>query len=65
MKKQLLMLFALLMGLNSLNANPVDLGKAKNIGQKFACVKINNELRIFNRKDEKNKRIAAIFRFFC
>ena len=44
MKKQLLMLFALLMGLNSLNANPVDLGKAKNIGQKFACAKINNEL---------------------
>ena len=44
MKKQLLMLFALLLGLNTLNANPVDLVKAKNIGQKFACAKINNEL---------------------
>ena len=44
MKKHLLTLFALLLGLNSLNANPVDREKAKNIGQKFACVKINNEL---------------------
>ena len=44
MKKQLLMLFALLLGLNTLNANPVDLVKAKNIGQKFAYAKINNEL---------------------
>ena len=45
MKKQLLMLFALLLGLNTLNANPVDLVKAKNIGQRFACAKINNELK--------------------
>ena len=44
MKKQLLTLFALLLGFNSLNANSVDLEKAKNIGQKFACAKINNEL---------------------
>jgi fibronectin type 3 domain-containing protein len=44
MKKHLLMLFALLLGINSMNANPVDKEKAKNIGQKFACVKINNEL---------------------
>ena len=45
MKKQLLTLFALLMGLNSLNANPIDWGKAKNIGQKFACAKINDEIK--------------------
>ena len=44
MKKHLLTLFALLLGLNSLNANPVNLEKAKNIGQKFASVKINKEL---------------------
>ena len=46
MKKHLLTLFVLLLGLNSLNANPINLEKAKNIGQKFACVKINNELKI-------------------
>ncbi len=45
MKKQLLSLIALLLGLNSLNANPVNLEKAKNIGQKYACVKINNKLK--------------------
>ena len=45
MKKQFLMLFALLLGLNTLNANPVNLVKAKNVGQRFACAKINNELK--------------------
>lgn len=44
MKKQLFTLLALLLGLNSLNANPVDLEKAKIIGQKFACAKINSKL---------------------
>ena len=44
MKKQFLTLLVLLLGFNSLNANPVDLGKAKNIGQRFACAKINNEI---------------------
>ena len=44
MKKQLLMLFTLLLGFNYLIANPVDWKKAKIVGQKFACVKINNEI---------------------
>ena len=45
MKKQLLTLLALLLGLSSLNANPIDLEKAKAIGQKFVCTNFNNELR--------------------
>ena len=45
MKKHLLTLFALLLGLNILNANPVDGEKAKTIGQKFACSKINNNIK--------------------
>ncbi len=44
MKKHLLILFALLLGLNYLNANPVDWEKAKTIGQQFACAKFNNNL---------------------
>ena len=44
MKKQLLMLFTLLLGFNYLIANPIDWEKAKIVGQKFACVKINNEI---------------------
>ena len=45
MKKQLLSLLALLLGLNFLNANPVDMEKAKSIGQKFANTKINNGIK--------------------
>ena len=48
MKKQLFILLALLLGLNSLNANPVDLDKAKTIGQKFAHAKFNNNTLEFN-----------------
>jgi len=44
MKKHLLTLFALLLGLNYLNANPVDWEKAKTIGQQFACAKFDNNL---------------------
>lgn len=44
MKKHLITLIALLLGLNCLNANPIDLEKAKTIAQKFACATINNEL---------------------
>ena len=45
MKKHIFTLLALLLGFNCLNANPVDLGKAKTIGQKFACAKFNKELK--------------------
>ena len=44
MKKHLLTLLALLLGITCLNANPVDLEKAKNIGQRFAYAKFNNNL---------------------
>ena len=44
MKKHFLTLFALLLGLNYLNANPVDQEKAKTVGQRFACAKFNNNL---------------------
>ena len=43
MKKHFLTLLALLLGITYLNANPVDLEKAKAIGQKFACARIDNE----------------------
>ena len=43
MKKHLLIILALLLGINYLNAHPVDLEKAKAVGQKFACAKFNNE----------------------
>ena len=45
MKKHIFTLLALLLGFNCLNDNPVDLGKAKTIGQKFACAKFNKELK--------------------
>ena len=45
MNKHFLFLIALFLGINSLNANPVDREKAKNIGQKFASVAISNDLR--------------------
>ena len=45
MKKQLLFLLALSMGFSTLIANPVDMEKAKTIGQKFACTKINKNLK--------------------
>ena len=44
MKKQLLTLLALLLGITCLNANPVDMEKAKTIGHKFASTKFNNNL---------------------
>ena len=44
MKKHLLTLLALLLGITCLNANPVDLEKAKAVGQRFACAKFNNNL---------------------
>ena len=45
MKKQLLFLLALLLGINYLSANPIDIEKAKAVGQKFACAKFNKELK--------------------
>ena len=45
MKKHILMLLALLLGINFLNANPIDMERAKAVGQKFACAKFNKELR--------------------
>ena len=45
MKKQFLFLLALSMGFSTLIANPVDMEKAKTIGQKFACTKINKNLK--------------------
>ena len=44
MKKQLLTILTLLLGISYLNANPVDLEKAKTIGQKFIFTKIDNHL---------------------
>ena len=44
MKKQLLTILTLLLGINYLVANPVDLEKAKTIGQKFIFTKIDNHL---------------------
>lgn len=45
MKKRILTLFALFLGITYLNANPVDLEKAKTVGQKFACAKFNKEIK--------------------
>ena len=45
MKKHILMLLALLLGINFMNANPVDMAKAKAVGQKFVCAKFNKELK--------------------
>ena len=45
MKKHILMLLALLMGINLLNATPIDMEKAKAVGQKFACAKFNKDLK--------------------
>ena len=45
MNKHLLLLLALLLGINTLKANPISLEKAKTVGQKFACTKINKELK--------------------
>ncbi len=45
MKKQLLTLFVLLLSLSALYANPVDLEKAKAIGQNFVCANFNNDLK--------------------
>ena len=45
MKKHLLSLIALILGINTLTANPVDMEKAKKIGQRFASEKISNNLK--------------------
>lgn len=45
MKNHLLSLIALFLGINTLMANPVDLEKAKIVGQKFAHEKISNNLK--------------------
>lgn len=45
MRKHLLFLLALLLGINFLKANPIDMEKAKAVGQKFACAKINSEIK--------------------
>ena len=45
MKKHLLSLIALILGINTLTANPVDMEKAKTIGQRFASEKISNNLK--------------------
>ena len=42
MKQHLLLLLALFLGLNVMNARPVDRETAKAVGQKFACAKFNN-----------------------
>ena len=42
MKKHILILLALLLGINYLNANPIDLEKAKTVAQKFACFKFKS-----------------------
>ena len=45
MKKYLFLLLVVLLGMTTLNAHPVDVEKAKVIGQKFACTKINSQLK--------------------
>ena len=42
MKKHILFLLALVLGINYLNANPIDLEKAKTVAQKFACFKFKS-----------------------
>lgn len=44
-KHHFFLLLALLLGINYLNANPVDMEKAKVVGQKFVSAKFNKELR--------------------
>ena len=45
MKKHIFLLLALLLGINLTNAHPVDQEKAKAVGQKFACAKLNKEIK--------------------
>ena len=42
MKKQLTFLAVMLLGMTSLNARPVDVAQAKQIGQRFVCANFNN-----------------------
>ncbi len=48
MKKNYFFLLALLLGINYLNANPVDMEKAKAVGHKFVSTKFNKELKTNN-----------------
>ena len=45
MKKYLFLLLVVLLGMTTLKAHPVDVEKAKVIGQKFACTNINSQLK--------------------
>ena len=45
MKKNILFCLAMLLGMTSLNASPIDVARAKAIGQKFAQTNFNNNLR--------------------
>ncbi|MBR1513732.1 MAG: C10 family peptidase [Bacteroidales bacterium] len=43
MRKQLLSLLVMLLGVTSLNAHPVDVAKAKTVGQKFVAANFDNQ----------------------
>ena len=45
MKKHILLGLVVLLGMTTLNARPVDVARAKEIGQKFAQANFNNNLR--------------------
>ena len=45
MKKQLILLLILFLGVNYMIANPIDIEKAKCLGQKFACAKFNEAFK--------------------
>ena len=45
MSKHLLSLLVMLLGMTSLNAHPIDVAKAKIVGQKFANANFDNQLR--------------------
>ena len=66
MKKQLILTLALLMGLTTLHANPVDLNKAQLIGQKFAqanlCAGTNAELTlVYQGVSSRNETCFYVF----
>ena len=45
MKKHFILLLTLFLGINAMHAHPVDMEKAKTIGQKFANAKINSDFK--------------------